>query len=228
VDLVASLVRREGFGVPTRAIAVEQTHNQGGGGVIPFETLQRLRIIANDAGIGVHCDGARIWHAHVADGVALRSYGELFDTMSVCLSKGLGAPVGSLVIGSAEKIARARTLRKRMGGAMRQVGVLAAAGRYALDHHIDRLADDHARAHRLAEAFAPLGLVDPARVRTNVVMLDMTKHSLDARGVVAAAKAEGVRVTAMAPRLVRMVTHLDLDDAAIDRAIEVLTPILSR
>ncbi|HEU0240736.1 MAG TPA: GntG family PLP-dependent aldolase [Micromonosporaceae bacterium] len=228
VDLVASLVRREGFGVPTRAIAVEQTHNQGGGGVIPFETLQRLRIIANDAGIGVHCDGARIWHAHVADGVALRSYGELFDTMSVCLSKGLGAPVGSLVIGSAEKIARARTLRKRMGGAMRQVGVLAAAGRYALDHHIDRLADDHARARRLAEAFAPLGLVDPARVRTNVVMLDMTKHSLDARGVVAAAKAEGVRVTAMAPRLVRIVTHLDLDDAAIDRAIEVLTPILSR
>ncbi|HKE66847.1 MAG TPA: GntG family PLP-dependent aldolase [Micromonosporaceae bacterium] len=228
VDLVASLVRREGFGVPTRAIAVEQTHNQGGGGVIPFETLQRLRIIANDAGIGVHCDGARIWHAHVADGVALRSYGELFDTMSVCLSKGLGAPVGSLVISSAEKIARARTLRKRMGGAMRQVGVLAAAGRYALDHHIDRLADDHARAHRLAEAFAPLGLVDPARVRTNVVMLDMTKHPLDAPGVVAAAKAEGVRVTAMAPRLVRMVTHLDLDDAAIDLAIEVLTPILSR
>jgi len=228
VDLVASLVRREGFGVPTRAIAVEQTHNQGGGGVIPFETLQRLRIIANDAGIGVHCDGARIWHAHVADGVALRSYGELFDTMSVCISKGLGAPVGSLVISSAEKIARARTLRKRMGGAMRQVGVLAAAGRYALDHHIDRLADDHARAHRLAEAFAPLGLVDPARVRTNVVMLDMTKHPLDAPGVVAAAKAEGVRVTAMAPRLVRMVTHLDLDDAAIDRAIEVLTPILSR
>jgi threonine aldolase len=227
VDLVTSLVRREGFGVPTRAIAVEQTHNQGGGGVIPFATLQGLRDVADEIGLALHCDGARIWHAHVADGIGLRAYGELFDTMSVCLSKGLGAPVGSLVIGSAEQIARARTIRKRMGGGMRQVGVLAAAGRYALTHHVSRLADDHARAGRLAEAFAALGLVDPARVRTNVVMLDVTKHQLDARAVVAAAATSGVLVTAMAPRLVRLVTHLDVDDEDIDRAIEVLTPILA-
>ena len=227
VDLVASLVRREGFGVPTRAIAVEQTHNQGGGGVIPFATLQGLRDVADELGLALHCDGARIWHAHVADGIPLRAYGELFDSMSVCLSKGLGAPVGSLVIGSAEKIARGRIIRKRMGGAMRQVGILAAAGRYALSHHVDRLAKDHERARRIAEAFAPLGLVDPARVRTNVVMLDVTKHALDARAVVAAAAADGVLVTAMAPRLVRLITHLDVGDDDIDRALDVLTPILA-
>ena len=227
VELVASLVRRDGYGVPTRAIAVEQTHNQGGGGVIPFETLRGLRRLADDEGLVLHCDGARIWHAHVADGVPLAEYGALFDTMSVCLSKGLGAPIGSLVIGSTEKIARARQIRKRMGGGMRQVGVLAAAGRYALDHHIDRLADDHARAQQLATAFASLGLVDPTRVRTNLVMLDLAKHRLDAPAVVAAAAASNVLVTAMTPRLVRLVTHLDVDDHDVDRAIEVLTPILA-
>ncbi|HEY7175762.1 MAG TPA: threonine aldolase family protein [Micromonosporaceae bacterium] len=226
-DLVESLIRRESFGVPTRAIAVEQTHNQGGGGVIPLATLQRLRAIADEAGVALHCDGARIWHAHVADGVALQEYGRLFDTMSVCLSKGLGAPVGSLVIGSADKIAHARRIRRRMGGAMRQVGVLAAAGRYAVDHHVQRLADDHTRAKRLAEAFEPLGLVDPARVQTNLVMLDLTKHAMDARAVVAAAAAEGVRVSPMKPRLVRLVTHLDVDDDDIDRAIAALLPILA-
>ena len=227
VDLVASLVRRDGFGVPTRAIAVEQTHNQGGGGVIPFETLQGLRGLADERGLALHCDGARIWHAHVADGVPLASYGALFDTMSVCLSKGLGAPVGSLVIGSAAKIAEARTIRKRMGGGMRQAGILAAAGRYALGHHIERLAVDHARAQRLAQAFAPYGLVDPARVRTNLVMLDTTKHPYDALSVVAAAAEHGVLVSPMAPQLVRLVTHLDVDDADIERAIEVLSPILA-
>jgi threonine aldolase len=227
VDLVASLVRRDGYGVPTRAIAVEQTHNQGGGGVIPIETLRGLRRLADDTGLSLHCDGARIWHAHMADGVPLAEYGALFDTMSVCLSKGLGAPVGSLVIGSADDIGRARTIRKRMGGGMRQIGILAAAGRYALDHHVDRLADDHSRARRLAEAFAPFGLVDPARVRTNLVMLDMTKHALDAPAVVAVAAAQDVLVTPMAPQLVRLVTHLDVDDADIDRAIEVLSPILA-
>lgn len=227
VELVASLVRRDGYGVPTRAIAVEQTHNQGGGGVIPLETLRGLRRLADDEGLALHCDGARIWHAHVADGVPLAEYGALFDTMSVCLSKGLGAPIGSLVIGSTEKIARARQIRKRMGGGMRQVGVLAAAGRYALGHHIDRLADDHARAQRLATAFAPLGLVDPARVRTNLVMLDLAKHRLDAPAVVDAAAASNVLVSAMTPRLVRLVTHLDIDDHDVDRVIEVLTPILA-
>ncbi|HZN17813.1 MAG TPA: GntG family PLP-dependent aldolase, partial [Micromonosporaceae bacterium] len=136
VDAVAALVRPDGYwAVPTRAVAVEQTHNRAGGAVLSLATLERLRAVADAAGVALHCDGARIWHAHVADGVPLSTYGRLFDTLSVCLSKGLGAPVGSLVIASAEKIERARWLRKRLGGGMRQAGVLAAAGRYALRHH---------------------------------------------------------------------------------------------
>jgi threonine aldolase len=228
VDVVASLVRRDGYGVPTRTIAVEQTHNQGGGAVIPLETLRGLRRVADEYGLTLHCDGARIWHAHVATGVPLAAYGALFDTISVCLSKGLGAPVGSLVIGRAGPIAEARTIRKRLGGGMRQAGILAAGGRYALDHHVNRLADDHARAQRLAASFAPYGVVEPARVATNLVMLDLSKHPLDAPAVVTAAATDGVLVGAMAPRLVRLATHLDVDDAGVDRAIDVVSAILAR
>ncbi|GAA1792595.1 aminotransferase class I/II-fold pyridoxal phosphate-dependent enzyme [Planosporangium flavigriseum] len=227
-DEVAAMIRPDGyFAVPTRAIAVEQTHNRGGGGVIPLATLERLRSVADSAGVALHCDGARIWHAHVADQVSLATYGRLFDTLSVCLSKGLGAPVGSLVVGSAEKIEKARWIRKRMGGGMRQAGVLAAAGQYALRHHITRLADDHARARRLASALAPFGVVDAESVRTNIVPLDLTKAPVDALTVAAAARAAGVLVSVLGPRTVRLVTHLDVDDAGIDRAIEVLTRVLS-
>ena len=225
-EAVAAMIRPDGyFAVPTKAIAVEQTHNRGGGGVIPLGTLERLRAVADSAGIALHCDGARIWHAHVADGVPLPVYGRLFDTLSVCLSKGLGAPVGSLVVGSAEKIERARWIRKRLGGGMRQAGVLAAAGRYALAHHVDRLADDHARARLLAEALAPYGVVDAQRVRTNIVPLDLTKSALDAHALGAAARAQGVLVSVLGPRTARLVTHLDLDDAGIERAAVVLAEI---
>ncbi|WP_428966837.1 threonine aldolase family protein [Micromonospora fluostatini] len=225
-EVVAGMVRPDGYhAVPTRAIAVEQTHNRGGGGVIPLGTLRDLRRVADDAGLGLHCDGARIWHAHVADGVPLIEYGRLFDTLSVCLSKGLGAPVGSVIVGSAEKMTRARLLRKRMGGGMRQAGVLAAAGRYALAHHVERLAEDHARAARLAEAVAPFGVL-AAPVRTNLVPLDLGKAALDAPGLAAAARAEGVLVSVLGPRIARLVTHLDLDDAGVDRAADVLTRIL--
>jgi threonine aldolase len=227
-DEVAAMIRPDGYhAVPTRAIAVEQTHNRGGGGVIPLATLERLRSVADSAGVALHCDGARIWHAHVADGVPLATYGRLFDTLSVCLSKGLGAPVGSLVVGSAEKIEKARWIRKRMGGGMRQVGVLAAAGQYALRHHITRLADDHVRAARLADALAPFGVVDAGSVRTNIVPLDLTKTAVDALALGAAAKAQGVLVSVLGPRTARLVTHLDVDDAAIDRAIDVLTNVFS-
>jgi threonine aldolase len=227
VDQVAAMIRPAGYpSVATRAIAVEQTHNLGGGTVVALDTLRGLRAVADSAGVGLHCDGARIWHAHVADGVPLAAYGQLFDTLSVCLSKGLGAPVGSLVIGSAERIAQARLLRKRMGGGMRQVGILAAAGLHALHHHIDRLADDHERAHRLAVALEPFGVVDAATVRTNVVLLDLSKAALDSPGFAAAAAERGVLLAPMLPRLARLVTHLDVDDAGIDQAVEVLTDLL--
>ncbi|WDZ88200.1 threonine aldolase family protein [Micromonospora cathayae] len=225
-EVVAAMIRPAGYhAVPTRAIAVEQTHNRGGGGVIPLPVLRELRRIADEAGVALHCDGARIWHAYVADGVPLAEYGALFDTLSVCLSKGLGAPVGSLVVGSAEKIAQARVVRKRMGGGMRQAGVLAAAGRYALRHHLDRLATDHARAARLAEAVAPYGVL-AGPVRTNIVPLDLTKCPFDAHALAAAARADGVLVSVLGPRLARLVTHLDLTDADIDRAVEVLPRVL--
>jgi threonine aldolase len=227
VAAVAAMVRPAGYhAVATRAIAVEQTHNRAGGAVIALDTVRRLRALADEHGLGLHCDGARIWHAHVADGVALRAYGELFDTLSVCLSKGLGAPVGSLVVGSADRIARARAVRKRMGGGMRQAGILAAAGRYALAHHIGRLADDHARAARLARALAPFGVVDPAAVRTNLVPLDLSKAALDAPALCAGARERGVLVSVLGPRSARLVTHLDVDDAGVDRAIDVLGTVL--
>lgn len=227
-DAVTAMIRPDGFhAVPTRAIAVEQTHNRAGGAVIPLDTLRALRAAADAAGIGLHCDGARIWHAHVADGVPLAEYGRLCDTVSVCLSKGLGAPVGSLVISTAERIDRARWIRKRMGGGMRQAGILAAAGRYALRHHIDRLAEDHARAARLAAALAPYGVV-AGPVRTNLVPLDLTKVPLDAPALGAAAREQGVLVSVLGPRVGRLVTHLDIDDAGIDRAIEVLPALLAR
>ncbi|GAA5183942.1 GntG family PLP-dependent aldolase [Rugosimonospora acidiphila] len=228
-EVVAGMIRPTGYNaVATRAIAVEQTHNRGGGGIIPLSTLESLRRVANDAGIGLHCDGARIWHAHVADGVPLATYGALFDTLSVCLSKGLGAPVGSVVVSSRERIERARVIRKRLGGGMRQAGILAAAGDYALSHHIERLADDHVRARRLAEALAPYGVVDAGRVVTNIVPLDLTKAPIDVPSFATAARERGVLVSVLGPRSGRLVTHLDVDDAGIDQAIEVLTGILGR
>jgi threonine aldolase len=227
VEQIASMISSPGYGVPTRAIAVEQTHNRGGGGIIPLSTLESLRRLADDAGLGLHCDGARIWHAHVAEGVPLSVYGGLFDTLSVCLSKGLGAPVGSLMVSSAERIARARPLRKRMGGGMRQAGILAAAGRYVLAHHVERVAEDHARARRLAEALAPYGVVDLDRVQTNIVLVDLSKSKVDPSTLVATARAADVLVGLMSPTAARLVTHYDVDDAGIDRAIDVLTGALA-
>ncbi len=229
VDQIAGMIRPAGYpSVPTRAIAVEQTHNLGGGNIVPLDTLRALRAVSDESEISLHCDGARIWHAHVADGVSLASYGALFDTLSVCLSKGLGAPVGSLIVGSAARIAEARVIRKRLGGGMRQVGILAAAGIYALDHNITRLAEDHARARRLAEALAEYGVVDPGRIRTNLVPLDLSKTSLTAPELAAKAADQGVLLAPMLPHVARVVTHLDVDDEGLDRAITVLSSILRR
>jgi threonine aldolase len=202
------------FFVRTAAVSVENTHNFAGGTVLPLDDLRALRTWADSVGIGVHLDGARLWNAHVATGVPLSEYGACVDVLSVCLSKGLGAPVGSLMIGSAAAIAEARVRRKRMGGGMRQVGILAAAGLHALDHHVDRLADDHAHARLLAEACG----LDPATVDTNIVVVPRD----DAADFVAAARAGGVLVSPVGPRAVRLVTHLDVDRAQVEQAAAVL------
>jgi threonine aldolase len=202
------------FFVRTTAIAVENTHNFAGGAVLPLADLQALRTWADSVGVGVHLDGARIWNAHVATGVPFASYGACVDVMAVCLSKGLGAPVGSLVVGSQDAMTAARVRRKRMGGGMRQVGVLAAAGLHALDHHVDRLADDHANARLLAEACG----VDPETVDTNIVVVQRD----DAAEFVAGAKAGGVLVAPVGPRAVRLVTHLDVNAEDAKAAAAVL------
>jgi threonine aldolase len=216
--------------VPTRAVAVEQTHNRGGGAVYPLSSLKDLRALTSSYGIFLHCDGARIWNAHVAAGVPLTDYGALFDTLSVCLSKGLGAPVGSVVVlADPGLLPAARALRRRLGGGMRQAGVLAAAGLFAVRHNIERMAEDHARARRLAtelHEIAP-GVVAPAEVETNIVVLDLTSTALDSAGVAAQCRSDGVLVSAVSPRRVRLVTHLDVGDGGVTRAIAVLSRVLS-
>jgi len=207
------------FFVRTTAISVENTHNFAGGTVLPIEDLRRMREYADEVGCSVHIDGARIWNAHVATGTPLEAYGAIADTMAVCLSKGLGAPIGSLMLGSAEQVADARVLRKRLGGGMRQVGVLAAAGLYALDHHLERMAEDHEHARLLAEACGS----DPALTETNIVVVDVP----DAPAVVAAARDQGVLVGAVGPTKVRMLTHLDVDGADVEQAAKVLAEILT-
>jgi threonine aldolase len=214
--------------VSTAAFAVENTHNFGGGTVQPIEELRTLRAGADEMGIAVHLDGARLWNAHVATGVPLAGYGALADTVSVCLSKGLGAPVGSVLVGSADRIAAARVWRKRYGGGMRQVGILAAACQYALDHQLERLADDHARAGRLAAAVAEVRpeVVDTAAVETNIVVLDLAAVGLAAADVAAAAREHGVLLSVLGPRTLRLVTHLDIDDEACEHAAGVLAKVL--
>jgi threonine aldolase len=214
--------------VSTAAFAVENTHNFGGGTVQPIEELRALRAGADEMGIAVHLDGARLWNAHVATGIPLADYGSLADTVSVCLSKGLGAPVGSVLVGSADRIAAARVWRKRYGGGMRQVGILAAACRYALDHQLERLADDHTRARRLAAAVAEVRpeLVDVDAVETNIVVLDLAAARLAAAEVAAAAREHGVLLSVLGQRTLRIVTHLDVDDEACEHAAGVLAKVL--
>jgi threonine aldolase len=205
------------FFVRTAAVSVENTHNFAGGTVLPLDLLRDLREWATGVGVGVHLDGARIWNAHVATGTPLAEYGATADVMSVCLSKGLGAPVGSVLVGSADVVAEARVWRKRMGGGMRQVGVLAAAGLHALDHHLERLADDHAHARLLAEACG----ADPEAVDTNIVVVE--RH--DAAAFVQAAADAGVRVATVGPTTVRMVTHLGVTREDAERAAAALAGI---
>ncbi|GAA4751300.1 low-specificity L-threonine aldolase [Modestobacter marinus] len=202
----------------TAAIAVENTHNRGGGLVQPLAELEKLFAWSRTAGVNVHLDGARVFNASVASGVPLATYGRLADTASVCLSKGLGAPVGSVLVASAERIAAARLWRKRLGGGMRQVGVLAAAAAHALDHHLDRLATDHEHARLLAERLG----VDPATVETNMVVVD----DVPAPAVAEAARAQGVLVGQVSARRVRLVTHLDVDRDDVERAAKVLTQVI--
>jgi threonine aldolase len=213
--------------VSTAAVAVENTHNYAGGTVQPVADLRALRDLVNGTGVRLHLDGARLWNAHIASGIGLMEFGSLFDTVSVCLSKGLGAPIGSVLVGSADVIAQAREWRKRMGAGWRQAGVLAAAGNYALDHHLDRLTDDHANARVIAELVAGAGVVEPGAVETNIVLLDTSGTGLSAQEFVAAARTDGVLMAAVGSQTVRLITHLDVTADDCRKAGETLARILA-
>jgi threonine aldolase len=207
---------------PTRVVAVENTHNMGGGLVWDPAELTAVVAVTHELGMTAHLDGARLWNAAIATGRSERELAAGFDSVSVCLSKGLGAPAGSLVVGDREFIRTCHRFRKMYGGGMRQAGVLAAAGLHALHHHRERLALDHEHARRLADAIADIdGLtVDRARVMTNIVMIDLRRGTSAA--MVAAARCHGLWIGAVGARRVRLVTHLDIDGAVIDAAIVAL------
>lgn len=216
--------------VATAAVSVENTHNFGGGSVQPLDALRTLRERTSALGVAAHLDGARLWNAAAAAGHDVAAYATLFDTVSVCLSKGLGAPVGSLVVGSAARVAEARAWRARLGGGWRQAGVLAAAGLYALDHHRDRLVTDHENARELARrlAVAAPGVTDPESVETNIIVLDVGRLGYPAAEVEARARAAGVRVSILDGATVRLVTHLDVDADSCALAAEILARILEQ
>jgi threonine aldolase len=215
--------------VSTTAIAVENTHNFGGGTVQPISEIARLSSAAHGRGISMHLDGARIWNAHVATGTSFSEFGKHFDTISVCLSKGLGAPVGSIALASKERIADVRIWRKRYGGGMRQIGLLAAAGHYALDHNINRLSEDHARAKKIAVALAAHdnSIINPDHVETNIVGLELAETGISAADFAARCKEQGLWVSALGKSYARLVTHLDFDDAQCDEAIAIMKKVLN-
>lgn len=212
----------------SRLVVIENTHTRGGGRVWPLETYSAVVKRARESGLGIHLDGARLFNAEVATGVPVSAYGKLADTVSVAFSKGLGAPVGSALCSSSERIHEARRLRKRLGGGMRQAGILAAAGLFALDHHIPRLAEDHLHARKLAAGLAELpGItVDLTQVETNIVFAFFERGAAE---LVAVMRKHGVLASPEGshPDLVRLVTHLDVSAADVDETLTRLRSALS-
>jgi threonine aldolase len=208
----------------TRIVAIENTHNTSGGRVWPLEEIAAVIGICRELALSVHLDGARVLNASVASGVAAAEIAAPFDTVTLCLSKGLGCPLGALVAGSSDLMRRARRFKHQFGGAMRQAGIVAAAGVYALDHNVERLADDHVRARRLAEGLVAAGVpVDLDRVETNFVQVNVGELGLDGSDGLARLAEAGVGFSATPHRgVLRAVTHLDIDDDDIDQAIELI------
>ena len=202
-----------------RLVCLENTHNRQGGVIVPLERLQAVAAVARAHGLAVHLDGARLWNASVASGIPVRDWAATADSLMMCFSKGLGAPVGSILTGPADFVRRARRVRKRWGGGMRQVGILAAACLYALDHHLERLAEDHRRAKTLAAGFAQAPGVGVLEPETNIVIVTLEHAALEPAAVLRALEARGVRMLAFGARRLRAITHLDVDDAGVARAV---------
>jgi threonine aldolase len=209
---------------PTRVLSFENTHNFAGGRIFPLDALRDAANVARERGLGLHLDGARLFNAVVASGVPAPAWAEPFDTTTFCLSKGLGAPVGSVICGDAERIREVHRARKLLGGAMRQAGILAAAGLHALDHHVERLAVDHANAKRLAAGLAALGARVESEPETNMVMFEIDEAAGFARGLV----ERSLLINPIAPGRFRAVTHLDVSADDIEDALGRIEEILLR
>jgi threonine aldolase len=230
-DRIERKIRNFGpHNAPTALIEVENTHNMAGGTVYPLETLRDIYANAQDRGLRVHMDGARIFNASAASGVPVHEYAACAETVMFCLSKGLGAPAGSMVVGKKDAIARGRLFRKRLGGGMRQVGVLGAAGLIALEKMPARLGEDHANAQFLARALGAIPGVrtQPERVRTNILMVDVSGTGLTPQAVSARLKAEGVLMNAAGATILRAVTHYDVTRADCQRAVEAFAGVIER
>jgi len=206
----------------TSLLCLENTHNMHGGVIVPLQTLQAVREVAARHALPIHLDGARLWNASAASGVDLEAYADCADTVMLSLSKGLGCPVGSLLVGSEALIERAWSVRKRLGGGMRQIGILAAAGLYALDHNLDRLGEDHARARRLAEGCGTISGLRADPPDTNIVMIHVDRPAASAEEICGRLDERGVWILPAGPARLRAVTHLDVDDAGVERALEAL------
>jgi threonine aldolase len=226
---IAPLIRDPDIHAPrTRLISLENTHNRAGGSILPLETLRAVAVLARARGLLMHLDGARLLNACVATGRKPTDWTHDFDSVSICFSKGLGAPVGSALAGSAEFVERARRVRKMFGGGMRQAGIIAAGALYALEHHVERLAIDHENARRLAEALAdmPGVMLDPAEVETNIIVWRLREGPFTAGEVKARLRERGVLVSGFGGRMLRCVTHLDVSREDIEAAIPVLASVL--
>ncbi len=228
-DQIAPLIREGSEHNPrTAVVAIENTHNSAGGTVFPIDEARAVSKVAHDAGASVHLDGARIFNAQAATGTHVREWAACADAITFCFSKGLGAPIGSMVCSTAEVVAEARRLRKRLGGGMRQVGVIAAAARVALETGPDRLVEDHTNARRLAEGLADLhpDVVDPASVETNMVYVDFSPFGKSAPDVRDALLQEGILTLGFPGHGMRLVCHRDVSTADVDRTLDALRRIL--
>jgi threonine aldolase len=216
--------------VRTRLVCLENTHNRGGGRIYPIEKIEAISTWARANGLIMHLDGARLWNAIVASGIKAAQWAKHFDTVSVCFSKGLGAPVGSALVGPREFVIRARKIRKLFGGGMRQAGVIAAAALYAVENHVERLAEDHKNARTIGQAVADTpGLrLDPPDIDTNILFFDIDPELGTAKQVAAALKERGLRVHPTAPQTIRCCTHLDVSAAQAERAAETIRQTVSR
>lgn len=229
-ESVKEAIRPKGLhNPPTTLVCLEQTHNVGGGSVYALEVIHHIAEVARTHGLSLHLDGARLFNAVVSTGVAAADYARPFDTVSFCLSKGLGAPVGSVVVSDAARVQSLRRLRKIFGGGMRQVGILAAAGVYALEHHIARLAEDHVNAHSLATLLEdiPGVVVDVKAVETNMVMFQVPHSSKTTDTLLADCREAGVLLNAMGDRAFRVVTHLDVNHEDMVTAGRVFRQVFS-